>query len=170
MYIIVQMMQDKETEGSTSFSEISVYNEAPQTANADEIQPIIDFDSIEDILDFDLHSPTEASNSKSDKERPPRLRKMIAQEPVKLLELKPIIDNFVDDQAQHQILWMMRMMKQKLRAEDFSASFVEVNFYDLLICIVICDFIQEPNLTPVPFAGNDFQGVTVRQLMPFLIA
>ena len=104
MYIIVQIMQDKETEGFTSFSEISVYNEAPQTANADEIQPIIDFDSTEDILDFSLHSPTEASNSKSDKERPPRLRKMIAQEPVKLLELKQIIDNFVDDQVQHQNL------------------------------------------------------------------
>ena len=104
MYIIVQMMQDKETKGSTSFSEITVYNEASQTANADEIQPIIDFDSIEDILDFSLHSPTEASNSKGDKEHPPRLRKMIAQEPVKLLELKPIIDNFVDDQVQHQNL------------------------------------------------------------------
>ena len=92
------MLQDQETEGSTSFSETSVYNEAPQTANAENI---VDFDSIEDILDFSLHSPTEASNSKSDKKRPPRrLRKMVAQEPVKLLELKPIIDNFVDDEVQ----------------------------------------------------------------------
>ena len=100
MYITVQA---QETEGSTSF----VYNEAPQTANADKIQLVIDFDNIEDILDFSLHSLTEASNSKSDKEHPPRLRKMFAQEPVKLLELKPIIDNFVnknpEDDDDHEI-------------------------------------------------------------------
>ena len=94
-------MQDQETEGSTPFSETSVYNEAPQATNTENIPLIIDFDSIEDILDFSLHSPTEASKSKSDKKCPPRLRKMIAQEPVKLLELKPIIDNFVDDEVQN---------------------------------------------------------------------
>ena len=95
------MMQNQETKG---FSETDVYNEAPQTANAENIQLIIDFDNIEDILDFNLHSPTdhEASNSKGDKKRPPMLRKMIAQEPVKLLELKPIIDYFVDDDVQHE--------------------------------------------------------------------
>ena len=95
-------MKDQETEGSTSFSETSVYNEVPQTANAENAQLIIDFDNIGDILDFSLLSPTEASNSKNDKERPPRLCKMVAQEPVKLLELKPIIDNFVDDEVQHK--------------------------------------------------------------------
>ena len=93
MYIIVQ------NQGSTSFSET---NEAPQTAKAENIELIIDFDNIEDILDFNLHSPTEASNSNSDKKWPPRPRKMVAQEPVKLLELKPIIDNFVDDDVQHE--------------------------------------------------------------------
>ena len=75
--------------------------EVPQRANAENIQLIIDFDNIEDILDFSLHSPTEAPNG--DKQRPPRLRKLVAQEPVKLLELKPIIDNYVDDEIQHEI-------------------------------------------------------------------
>ena len=96
---VVKKMQNQETEGSTSFSEASF---SPQIANAENTQLIIDFDNIEDILDFSLQSPTdsEASNSRSDKERPPRLRKLVAQEPVKLLELKPIIDNFVDDEVQ----------------------------------------------------------------------
>ena len=91
------MMQNQETERSTSFSETVVYSEASQTA--ENIQLITDFDNIEDILDFNLDSPAdhEASNSKGDKKRPPMQRKMIAQEPVKLLELKPIIDQFVDD-------------------------------------------------------------------------
>ena len=81
------MMQDQETKGS---------NEVPQRANAENIQLVIDFDNIEHILDFNLHSPTEASDS--DKRRPPRLRKLVAREPVKLLDLKPIIDNYVDDE------------------------------------------------------------------------
>ena len=95
-------MQNQETEASISITKTNVYNEAPQTANAENIQLIIDFDNIENILDFSLHSPTEVSNSKSDKKLPPRLRKMVAKEPVKLLELKPIIDNFVDDDVQHE--------------------------------------------------------------------
>ena len=89
------MMLNQETDHEPS--ETSVYNKAPQTANA---ELIVDFDNIEDILDFTLSSPTdhEASNIISDKKRPRRrLCKMIAQEPIKLLELKPIIDQFVDD-------------------------------------------------------------------------
>ena len=91
------MIQDQEPEGSTSISKTSAYNEPPETAEAENSQLIVDFDNIEDILDFSLDSPTEASNGNSDKKRPPRLRKMTAQEPIKLLELKPIIDNFVHD-------------------------------------------------------------------------
>ena len=87
-------MQSHDTGAS---SETNVYNKAPQTDIAENIQLTLDFDNIEDILDFSLHSPTEVPNSKSDKQRPPRLRKLVAQEPVKLLELKPIIDNYVDD-------------------------------------------------------------------------
>ena len=89
-------MLNQETDRESS--ETSVHNEAPQTANA---ELIVDFDNIEDILDFNLSSPTdhEASNIRSDKIRPRRrLCKMIAQEPIKLLELKPIIDQFVDDE------------------------------------------------------------------------
>ena len=94
------MMQNQETEGFiiTSLSEnnFNIYNEEPQTEN---IQLITNFDNIEDILDFNFHSPTEVSSSNGHKERPPRrLCKMVAQEPVKLLELKPIIDQFVDDE------------------------------------------------------------------------
>ena len=85
------MIQNQETEGCSASN---VYNEAPQTVNAENIP---DFDNIEDILEFNLCSPTEASDDNSDKQRPPRLRKLVAQEPVKLLELKPIIDNYVDD-------------------------------------------------------------------------
>ena len=89
------MIQNQETEGCSASN---VYNEAPQTVNAENIP---DFDNIEDILDFNLCSPTEASDD--NKQHPPRLRKMVAQEPVKLLELKPIIDNYVDDEIQHEI-------------------------------------------------------------------
>ena len=99
LYVVqkFKMIQKQETEGSTSFSETNVYIEAPQTANA---ESIIDFDNIEDILDFNSPSPTDqqASNITSDKKCPRRIHKMIAQEPVKLLELKPIIDQFVDDE------------------------------------------------------------------------
>ena len=92
------MLQNQESEGSTSLSENNVCNEAPQTAYVENVQLVTNFDDIEDILDFSLHSPTEVPNSNGDKKRPPRrLCKMVAQEPVKLLELKPIIDQFVDD-------------------------------------------------------------------------
>ena len=97
------MMQNQETEGliitSPSENNFNAYNEEPQTVNGENVQLITNFDNIEDILDFNFHSPIEDSNSNGDKERPPRrLCKMVAQEPVKLLELKPIIDQFVDDE------------------------------------------------------------------------
>ena len=57
---------------------------------------VIDFDNIENILEFNAHSSSDtATNSQNLTQYPPRLRKMIAKEPVKLLELKPLIDNFV---------------------------------------------------------------------------
>ena len=155
------MMQNQESEGSSSLSENNVCNEAPQTAYVENVQLITNFDNIEDILDFSLHSPTEVLNSNGDKKRPPRrLCKMVAQEPVKLLELKPIIDQFVDDEHKNLEDDVDNETETKSRRFQCIILFVEVNLYDLLTCIVICVFIQEPNRMLVLFAGNDFQGVT----------
>jgi len=71
--------------------------EAHKTANEEEETLLnIDFDNVEDILDFSAHSLSETGNSENLEKRPPQLRKMVAEKPIKLLELKPIIDHFVD--------------------------------------------------------------------------
>ena len=54
----------------------------------------INFDKIEDILDFTK------SASETPKPRPPLRRKIIATEPATLLELKPILDNYVGFEEQ----------------------------------------------------------------------
>jgi len=82
-------MQHQETEQSISGSDGET-----KTANGEEIQLTIDFDNIEDILDFSVHSVPEAISIEDFTKLHKRL---IAEEPVKLLDLKPIIDNFVDD-------------------------------------------------------------------------
>ena len=108
MYVWVlqlRMMQVLDNKASTS-SEISVYNETIQTADAETIQTAnaetiesIDFDNIEDILDFSFHHgfQTDSSDDETDKRCYPMLHKIIAQKPVKLLDLKPIIDNYVNN-------------------------------------------------------------------------
>ena len=98
MYLLkFRMMQVQDNEVSTS-NNISVYNKTLQTADAGTIESI-NFDNIEDILDFSFHhdSQTDSSDDETDKRCYPMLHKIIAQKPVKLLDLKPIIDNFVND-------------------------------------------------------------------------
>lgn len=174
-------MQHQKARGfaSTSKNETSVYAKSHTTTNIEEMLIAIDFDNVEDILDFSAHSspqtaansphfsanntqslPTiantpcssaklnstyslpkiannpcssanstyflpetantpcssvdrmhsspstlnnsrslpKAANIKSIKQHIPRLHRMVAEDEVKLLELKPIIDNFVNDQ------------------------------------------------------------------------
>ena len=88
-----KMMQDQTTENltSNSRSETSVYNEGHDT----EAQMIIDFDNIEDILDFS--ACIVSKTNKSLKQQLARQHKITAKAPVKLLELKPTIDKFVND-------------------------------------------------------------------------
>ena len=98
-------MQRKDTERSTSDSESEisdngVYSEAHNNvANNEEMQLVIDFDNVEDILDFSVQPLSETANRK--KQRPKLRKKMIATEPVKLLELKPKIDNFANDEEKN---------------------------------------------------------------------
>lgn len=83
--------QEAETIASPcSSAESSVYVE-------EEPNLVIDFDNVENILDFNAHSSSDTvtANSKSLTQNPSRPCKMVAKEPVKLLELKPIIDNYV---------------------------------------------------------------------------
>ena len=63
----------------------------------EELELVIDFDNIENILDFNAHSSSDTvtASSRSLTQNPPRPRKMIATKPVKLLKLKPVIDNYV---------------------------------------------------------------------------
>ena len=87
------MMQDQTTENFTSScrSETSVYDEGHDT----EAQMIIDFDNIEDILDFGACTVSKTNTNL--KQRLARQHKITAKAPVKLLELKPTIDKYVND-------------------------------------------------------------------------
>ena len=94
--ILCNVVKTMDAETSSSSSEndsgISVYNQA-------ELHLVIDFENVEDILDFSVSSTAEAENTKRlhpSKQR----RKMTATEPVKLLELKPQIDKFANDEDQ----------------------------------------------------------------------
>ena len=60
----------------------------------------IDFDNVEDILDFSVRTSPTTSESKSPKQRPPQRHKKIADKPVKLFEIKPLIDNFVNNEEE----------------------------------------------------------------------
>ena len=90
------MMQHQDTERfpPTNTNKTDIYVESNETANEEEMELFIDFENVEDILDFSAHSVTDGETLK---QRPRQLRKMTAEEPVKLLELKPIIDNFVNE-------------------------------------------------------------------------
>ena len=92
-------MQHQETERSPSgkereTSDSSAYTKACDVPNE---QLVIDFDNVEDILDFSVRPSSENVNGK--KQRPKLRKKMIAAEPVELLELKPKIDKFINGKA-----------------------------------------------------------------------
>ena len=88
-------MQNQDTAGRESGTGDSfAYNEACDVANE---QLVIDFDNVEDILDFSVHPSSEMVNIK--KQRPKLHKKIIAAEPVMLLELKPKIDKFVNGEG-----------------------------------------------------------------------
>ena len=86
---------------STSEDETIVYLEVHPTTSEEELKSI-DFDNIGDILDFSA-DPCSSANfiSKTQKQRLPQLRKMVTKDPVMLLELKPIIDKYADDNGQN---------------------------------------------------------------------
>ena len=94
--------QDKDTgrypsSSKTETSDSSVYIEA---THEEDTQLAIDFDNVEDILDFSVRPLSEAPNRK---QRPKQRKKITATEPVKLLELKPKIDNFNGDEQNSEM-------------------------------------------------------------------
>ena len=93
----LKAMQNQDTERSPSGSESETSDSSITTeaTNNEEIHPAIDFNNVEDILDFSARPLSEAPNRK---QRPKQRKKITATEPVKLLELKPKIDNFNDDE------------------------------------------------------------------------
>ena len=88
MYVVIQcIMAHQETKTIAS-----PCSSAENSACVEEESDLLtDFDNVENILDFNAHSSSDTATANS-KSRP---RKMIAKEPVKLLELKPMIDNYV---------------------------------------------------------------------------
>ena len=80
---------------SSGKSEASGSSVAHNVASREETDLVIDFDNVEDILDFSVCPYSETANAK--KQRPRLRKKMVTTEPIKLLELKPNIDNFVND-------------------------------------------------------------------------
>ena len=94
------MMQRQNTSRSSSGkgSGVSVNNlEAQNAVNGEEMELTIDFDNVNDILDFSIPPFCETTETK---QRPKLHKRITAKDPVKLLELKPIIDNFVNDEGQ----------------------------------------------------------------------
>ena len=87
------MMQDQTTENLivNSTSKTSVDNEGHDKQG----HLVIDFENIEDILDFSV-CPLSKANLNL-KQRLARQHKITAKDPVKLLELKPVIDKYVND-------------------------------------------------------------------------
>ena len=80
---------------SSSESEASGSSVAHNVASREEMELVIDFDNVEDILDFSVCPYSETANAKN--QRPKLRKKMVTTEPVKLLELKTRIDNFMND-------------------------------------------------------------------------
>ena len=77
-------------------SETSVFIDGHDAASIEEMRLLIDFENVEDILDFSVHPLSEAPDS--NKQYSTKLhRKMTAEKPVTLLDLKPKIDNYVND-------------------------------------------------------------------------
>ena len=73
----------------------------PHSVPNDEMQSLIDFGKVEDILDFSVQPVSKTVNQKGVKQHPPKLhKKMVATEAVELLGLKPEIDKYVNDTVQ----------------------------------------------------------------------
>ena len=80
--IVNKMMKQQKDENETS---IKLDMKAQER---DYKQLNIDFNNIEDILDFSACHSHKTVNSKKPKKRPPRRHKMVAEEPVELFELQ----------------------------------------------------------------------------------
>ena len=80
---------------SSSESEASGSSVAHNVASREEMELVIDFDNVEDILDFSVGPYSETANAK--KQSYKLHKKMVTTEPVKLLEVKSKIDNFVNN-------------------------------------------------------------------------
>ena len=89
------MMQNQEA-GRTDGSKTSDFIEAHKTTNEQELFLKIDFDNVEDILDFSAPCITKPSTIKTPK-LPPNLHKSIAGEPITL----PTSSNFVTDKRKN---------------------------------------------------------------------
>lgn len=61
----------------------------------------IDFDNVEDILDFNMSPSPKTDNSTSPKQHPPQRHKKIAEKPVQLFEIIPLIDDFVNNEEEY---------------------------------------------------------------------
>ena len=62
----------------------------------------IDFDNVEDILDFNMHPSPETDNTTNPKQRPPQRHKRIVEKPVQLFEIIPLIDDFVNNEEEYR--------------------------------------------------------------------
>ena len=91
------MMQHQEI-ASTNQSKIGTENATRKTTGAD---LNIDFDNVEDILDFNMHPSPETDYNTSPKQRPPQRHKRIAEKPVQLFEIIPLIDDFVNNEEEY---------------------------------------------------------------------
>lgn len=115
------MYQGNEEVISANENEVGMQIEAPKIANEQDMLLNIDFDNVEDILDFSVQPASKSVNSKSPK-RPPKLLKVIAEDPVKLLELQPIISKFVADEGQNS------EVDGKTKVRRFKCIFCEKKF------------------------------------------
>ena len=104
--------QEAEIYTSPNSSEATVYMEASNVSNETAPQLNIDFDNIENILDFNVcplpelepepepePEPAVVVNNDIPRQRPPRLRRITAEEAVPLLELQPVIYKLSREQS-----------------------------------------------------------------------
>ena len=128
LFCVIQfkVMQQQDTGRFPSCSESksddsSVYVEA---TSEEENLLAIDFDNVEDILDFSVHPLSTTSNSK---QRPKQRKKMTAAEPVKLLELKPKIDKFKGDKENSEMGHEAELeSKRKFQCVHCGSRFIRV--------------------------------------------
>jgi len=115
------MMEHQSMNNRTSSeSEISPSNRTFESSNEEQMLISINFNTIKDLPNFNKQLPLP---------HPRQLHKMIAKEPVKLLELKPKIVNFVnadpcskDDKMQHQTKVKQKRYQCFVCKKQFSTS------------------------------------------------